>query len=73
MIPGEIDGTSLGLLVSAYDQRVSLELPSDRGLSRKKKRFWVLAFATQFERAEIFVPGLFRHFGPRFNPEAKLV
>lgn len=50
-----------------------LESPACCYLSSEKKSFRVLAFATQFERAEILVPGFSRHFGSGFNPDAKLV
>jgi hypothetical protein len=41
---------------------------------RREEKFWVFAFATQFERAEILVPRFFWNFGfSRFNPDAKLI
>lgn len=50
-----------------------LELATGRCLPGGKEGLRVLAFAAQFERAEIFIPTSFRRIRLRFDPDAKLV
>ena len=48
-------------------------MATGRCLTGGKEGLRVLAFAAQFERAEIFIPTSFRHVRLRFDPDAKLV